>query len=874
MQKKSICAALLCLCFAMTSCNIEKLEKNEPSASGREEYPNGRNIENGVMNLCLSEEKAAAIEAGGTLEIEGIKINSIKRMFPDAGEFEMRHREMGLHKWYIVHYDESVPVTKAYFRFENSEGVEIVEKVAKSRPAEVKIPFNDFYARRSQWHLYNDGSLLKGFAAGADINVLPLWEAGIVGDKKVIVAVIDSGADANNPDLGSVLIPCGDNGSKNFLNGAANATKYTIYPGDHGTHVAGIIAAVNNNNTGVCGIAGGNDGTGGVRILNLQIMGKIPGEENTENGNEASALVWAADHGAVIVNNSWDYVYDKESDIPGNNSFTLISIHLAIDYFIKNAGCNSAGEQSEDSPMKGGLVLFAAGNSRWSKVQPGMYEKVLAVASCGPAFEDALYSNYGDWVDICAPGGNFRNYGSDNFARICSSLKGSRYGYMQGTSMACPMVAGVAALLVSHYGGKGFTAEKLKKMLLDGANKDAQKYHSRHIGPMLDARGALISQTPVPAVTDLQAKIRRKSVNMEWTVGEDHGKAVDSYLALISKSIEKVRNYNPVSVSGNDTVLIVRPQKIGEKTSTSFGERDLGQYYGAVFAVRKSHKYSPASNIVSLKVEKNWTNIPPVIKAANEGPVKLKRRDIRSYNFSLSDADEDKLTVSTDGGSAAAVWKKITSGDYQLVIKASDADPGSYTAKISAEDGYGGKAEKSFSYTILENIPVKASKAFENRTLNVGTIEEIDLEEFFKDEDGDEIKYRVKSSYAGVQCFVKGAKLSIHAEKYGIANIEVSAKDADGPKAEGVFILLATKPGKEYEIYPNPVKDRLNLATNDETGASVRIMNINGKVIYKESWKSNPYSPKALDVKNYKAGLYKVEFTVGGKVYEENVLKL
>ncbi len=223
---------------------------------------------------------------------------------------------------------------------------------------------------------------------------------------------------------------------------------------------------------------------------------------------------------------------------------------------------------------------------------------------------------------------------------------------------------------------------------------------------MLDARGALISQTPVPGVTDLQAKIRRKSVNMEWTVGEDHGKAVDSYLALISKSIEKVRNYNPVSSSENDTVLIVRPQKIGEKTSTSFGERDLGQYYGAVFAVRKSHKYSPASNIVSLKVEKNWTNIPPVIKAANEGPVKLKRRDIRSYNFSLSDADEDKLTVSTDGGSAAAVWKKITSGDYQLVIKASDADPGSYTAKISAEDGYEGKAEKSFSYTILENIPV------------------------------------------------------------------------------------------------------------------------------------------------------------------------
>lgn len=865
MYKKLICAALFCIGFALPSCNTEKIEKD--GVDSREEERSG------VMNLCLSEEKAAAIEAGGTLEANGIKIKSINRMFPDAGEFEARHREMGLHKWYIVHYDESVPVTKAYSGLGSIEGVEIVEKVAKSRPAEVKIPFNDVIAKRSQWHLYNDGSLLKDFKAGADINVLPLWNAGIVGDKKVIVAVMDTGADVQNPDLADVLIPCGDNGSKNFLNGAADATKYTIYPGDHGTHVAGIIAAVNNNNTGVCGIAGGNDGKGGVRILNLQIMGKIPGAAKTENGNEASALVWAADHGAVIVNNSWDYAYKKESDVPGNNSFSLISIHLAIDYFIKNAGCNSSGEQAEDSPMKGGLVLFAAGNSRWSKGQPGMYEKVLAVGSCGPAFEDALYTNYGDWVDICAPGGNYRNYSNNHIARICSSTKGASFGYMQGTSMACPMVAGVAALLVSHYGGKGFTAEKLKKMLLDGANRDAQKHHSEHIGPMLDAHGALISQTPVPEVTDLKAHIKRKSVKMEWTVGKEQYEAVYSYLAIISRSIEKIRKYNPVSPSGSDTTSIVRPQEIGE-ISSSFEEMGFGQYYGAVFAVRKSHQHSPVSNIVSIKVENNQTNSIPVIKTWNEGPVTLKYRDTFLNNFILSDDDDDKLTVSTEEGSAAAVWKKVNENNYQLAIRGSDAPPGTYKAKITAEDAFGGKAEKSFIYTIAVNAPVKISKAFENTTLSVGESMEINLAEHFKDEDEDEIVYKVKSSYGGVQCRIKGEKLNIYAAKYGIANIEISAKDAGGPKVNGQFILLASDAGAGYRIYPNPMKDRLNLASDKRTRASVRIMNTNGKVIYKESWESNPYSPKVLDVTNYKAGLYKVEFSVGGKVYEENVVKL
>jgi len=123
-------------------------------------------------------------------------------------------------------------------------------------------------------------------------------------------------------------------------------------------------------------------------------------------------------------------------------------------------------------------VVFAAGNEGIANGTPANYEPVVAVGAIDTVGLAADFSNYGPWVDIAAPG-----------CMIGSTAKSSYY-YMNGTSMATPFVSGVAALVVSYFGGEGFTCDDLKEKIIGGANYDWFEDNT-HIGPLLDAMGAM-----------------------------------------------------------------------------------------------------------------------------------------------------------------------------------------------------------------------------------------------------------------------------------------------------------------------------------------------------------------------------------------------
>ena len=196
----------------------------------------------------------------------GLGVKSIERVFPDAGEWEERHREAGLHKFYYVTYDtDSAVQTKAGEVLKGVSGITGAETAPKIKLLSETPKFNDPYLSR-QWHYYNTGSGTK-YKAGADINVVPVWNKYTTGSSNVIVSVVDGGVTTDHEDLGSVVIPGGSNGSWNFVDGTSKIVAH-----DHGTHVAGTIAAINNNGIGVCGVAGGEDGNGGVRILSSQVF--------------------------------------------------------------------------------------------------------------------------------------------------------------------------------------------------------------------------------------------------------------------------------------------------------------------------------------------------------------------------------------------------------------------------------------------------------------------------------------------------------------------------------------------------------------------------------------------------------------------------
>ena len=472
----------------MVSCTVQEPEIEQPLPAAPE--PQEDSYVSGVLYAKLAEgvsENEDSPEFRQLVSSPGVA--SIRRLFPDEGRYKQRHRLAGLDRWYVIEYDPEVPRTKAEDSYSSLPGVELVETPYKVK--QLGNYFNDpFFIR--QWGLLNDGSVTAS-AAGCDINVLPVWREFTAGSQDIIVGVLDGGVQADHPDLQGVVLPPGLGGSRNFT-----GKDFVMDYDDHGTHVAGVIAAINNNSTGICGIAGGSDGTGGVRIMSCQIFTNE--RKMAADADLPRAFVWAADNGVCILNNSWGYDY-AGTTIPS-------ALRTAIDYFIDYAGTDESG-QVQTGPMKGGVVFFAAGNEGWQYGIPASYSRVVAVGAVSPRFSPTDYTNYGPWVDICAPGGMMFNPFPKQggiYSSILTSSNDDGYEYYEGTSMACPHVTGVAALILSYYGGPGFTNEDLKTRLLYGANYEAVNNKRYYIGPLLDAYGAMTykreNDKPVLSVTN------------------------------------------------------------------------------------------------------------------------------------------------------------------------------------------------------------------------------------------------------------------------------------------------------------------------------------------------------------------------------------
>lgn len=519
----------------------------------------------GVIRMKLDRETAEALNVTRTRSgrvltgnisfdelCERYDVTGMERLFADNGCAE-RTRKAGLDLWYIIRFEGSAEqVAEDFGEIAGVNHVEIPRRITKvggmsrksgtpwrklmalPKAAPSNYPFNDPLFG-GQWPLYNDGTINANAQAGADINVLPAWEK-TAGRSDVIVAVVDEGVEYTHPDLaGNMWSGIG----KNFCD---RDNDDITWGEGHGTHVAGTIAAVSNNGIGISGIAGGTGGGNGAKIMSCEIFHPTDGHYDANSNATADAIKYAADNGAVICQNSWGYAagalsYDQWSSADR-------ATKEAIDYFIRYAGMSPDGE-TQTGPMAGGVVIFAAGNE-YSRLAsyPAAYDACISVASISCTYEAAWYTNYGSTVDICAPGGgdeaNFVNLISYdegyNLSTIPTNLQNGDsfvytyangetetktidyvsstvgYGYMMGTSMACPHVSGVAALIVSQFGAPGFTNEQLKEKLFSTA-RDIDSYqgtiynswdrgtYAGKIGKLVDA-GAVLDSGEVPPVSD------------------------------------------------------------------------------------------------------------------------------------------------------------------------------------------------------------------------------------------------------------------------------------------------------------------------------------------------------------------------------------
>ena len=600
---------------------------------------------------------------------------SFERVFPVDANTEARTREAGLHLWYTVKFDKSTDLKAAAERLKqlgevtkvqtngrikrayntDSKRIYLSDKALQqkaTRAAASGEPNDPGFAY--QWHYRNLGAGNYGFEnlndnqagaeAGCDVNAVEAWKT-CVGDPSIIVAVLDEGVMYTHPDLApNMWCNPGENtqGAKadgdgngydgdlhgyNFVEESGNITWSDANDSGHGTHVAGTIAAANNNGIGVSGVAGG-DGTpnSGVKIMSCQIFS---GQNSVTLAGEARAIKYAADNGAVILQCSWGYNSSESSELSGYTpgpatekewAETYPLEKEALDYFINNAG-------SPNGVIDGGIAVFAAGNEyAGNPAFPGAYSKCVSVASLAADYTPACYTDFGSLVTLSAPGGDLEYYGKigeteDEYWAETGEQKGAvlstlvkngqpAYGYMEGTSMACPHVSGVAALGLAyavkqnrHYRAADFIS-LMKKSVKDldshyqnGATKTYYMNHttvgaspetielSKYIGKM--GAGLIDAAQLLNGIQNKELSSEMKLPNMYVGIEKTTSLNLAAYFAGQTEGYScSVANTSVASATVDGKMLIVKGLAAGS-TSLTVTAAD-GTSQTVVVTVRKS----------------------------------------------------------------------------------------------------------------------------------------------------------------------------------------------------------------------------------------------------------------------------------------------
>ncbi|OGC05188.1 hypothetical protein A2276_04535 [candidate division WOR-1 bacterium RIFOXYA12_FULL_43_27] len=330
-------------------------------------------------------------EPVNTLKIKGAgKTDKIEKVFKDAvpeknTSLSVRTKKQvrvpDLSQIYVIRFSKERKVADVIKELKADGNVLYAEPNYIARAVST-TPDDTYYSQ--QWGL-------------TKIGMPAAWDAA-KGESGIVIAVADTGVEYTHEDLSSKVIK-----GWNYI----SDNNDPLDDNGHGTHVAGIAAAMTNNAKGVAGV-GWNHNILAVKVLDSNGDGSIA---DVSNG-----IKYAADYGSDVINLSLG------DDSPSS------TLKEAVDYAI----------------AKGSLLVCAAGNENTSEpLYPAAYDGVLAVAATDSSDQRSIWSatrasNWGTWVDLAAPG-----------TSIYSTYIGNSYAYESGTSMASPFVAGVAALLFS-----------------------------------------------------------------------------------------------------------------------------------------------------------------------------------------------------------------------------------------------------------------------------------------------------------------------------------------------------------------------------------------------------------------------------------------
>lgn len=883
--------------------------------------------EEAVRKLQVVKTKSGISTGLSALDLTGINLGAyhMEPVFKVGGRFEARQRKAGLHLWYDVYFDEKVPTRSAAQEYQELPEIEYVETIPEARSMgaveipsymepmialsliasragaeeEEEMPFNDSRLKE-QWHYNNGGETntwnhLAGAIKGADIDLFKAWKIE-TGSPNVIVAVMDGGIQYNHPDLnGNMWVnelelngtPGSDDDNNGYIddiygvnfvtrtqdNANSPWKNCTITQHSHGTHCAGTIAAVNNNSTGVCGIAGGSGSNDGVRLMSCQIFHSKA--DGTDQANAAPDMYrYAADNGAVISQNSW--TNGRMSD----NAFLNSALRTAIDYFIANAGTDENGNQT--GPMKGGMVIFATANQNSDiKEYPVAYERNLRVAAMGPDFKKATYSNYGTWADITAPGGEQSK--GDVYAILSTNINDG-YAWMQGTSMACPHVSGCAALVLSKFQGQGYTPQDLRERLLNTVG-NIDQYNPKYAGKM-GAGYVRVGEALTPPSTEAPVSPELKLVDsyddwaiIEWTVGEAADGPLSRYeLYWGTTPFEGSTNLtaNEMEIP-EDAIKQIYDVKFLPKGSlirdTLKGLKLNTHYYYTLRAVDRwgqSSSFSEQQDRIVLK------NQAPEVTAKWSGSVLLDEGSMRVLSLKCIEPEQQAVNIRLEP-EIKWVTPSLNNQELNLSIQAGYGIAGTYNTTLIITDQYGAETRQEISFEVVhKNSAPQLTRIIPEQNLEAdGTTKEILLDDYFQDLAGRKLLYELNleghnSGIAFVQR--RDNKLLITPQQTGSTQISVIAENPDGMKASCGVSIQVKKAGAPWTVIQQGSHLQIGLSEKLQGNIILRLYNVAGREVKTYSADIGPEG-FTLDISSLSAGAYVMVLEAKGEKLTRNIIK-
>ena len=446
--------------------------------------------------------------------------------------------------------------------------------------------------------------------------------------------------------------------------------------------------------------------------------------------------------------------------------------------------------------------------------------------------------------------------------------------------MACPHVSGIAALIVSQFGGPGFTPEKLLAHLYQGT-RDIDVYNPEYAGRLgigaADAYLALAEDQGIApqAVDTLYCGNTSGVVEVTWQISadEDDGKP---FQYLVCWSEDPLGQLDPGRLPegvASVRVTVPRAGQVGDTMACRLTAiRGETRYYVGIVAIDPWGHYSGTTTVSFVSPH----NEPPMITSEyEEQALTLKYNQTGEIVFWISDPENQEFNYELEDENHLAAATQLNDR-ITVKIRNYGFQAGTYRLCLKVTDSGGAMASKEFTVVLEPNESPRLQSPFEN--VWFGSLQEVrtvSLAAHFTDEGPGGLSYAYEYDPAYLTLTSGQGEFRLKPLKFGLSQVKITATDAEGLAGETDFLVMTHDYRQEVTFYPNPVMDKLNVRMGREVEGTIYLTfsTLDGQLVKKVNAPIGPFAPAEVDLSGLKKGTYVVQLKYLQETYTRTLIK-